>query len=117
MVPPVQSTPRRWRVGLFSVQEPTNKKTRQPTSGGGLTFHHGDILFTPALTETTSSKTLVLEKAPLRLQRSVAVPHFGTAPDDAAFMIYISPDSKSSSLATTVSPFVQMPLLANNCAS
>jgi hypothetical protein len=43
--------------------------------------------------------------------------HSGAASDDAAFMIYISPDSKFSSLATTVSPFVQMPLLANNRAS
>ena len=33
--------------------------------------------FTSAPAEITSSKTFVLEKAPLRLQRSVAVPHLG----------------------------------------
>jgi hypothetical protein len=42
-------------------------------------------LFTSALAEITSSKTFVPEKAPLRLQRSVAVPHSEAAPDDMNF--------------------------------
>ncbi len=52
------------------------------------------ICFTSALEENTSSKTFVPEKAPLRVQRSVAVPHPGQLLMIRTSIIYISRDSK-----------------------
>ena len=53
------------------------QNNRLPASGGGQSFTVEKSLFTSALAEITSSETFVSKKAPLRLQRSVAVPHSG----------------------------------------
>jgi hypothetical protein len=72
---------------FFLQQKPVNKITANHIRRRSI-VHRGDILFTSALAEITSSKSFVLEKAPLRLQRSVAVPHSGAAPDDANIKQY-----------------------------
>jgi len=53
------------------------QNNRLPASGGGQSFTVEKSLFTTALAEITSSETFVSKMAPLRLQRSVAVPHLG----------------------------------------
>jgi len=53
------------------------QNNRLPASGDGQSFTVEKSLFTTALAEITSSETFVSKMAPLRLQRSVAVPHLG----------------------------------------
>ena len=60
-------------------------------------------MLTSALAEISSSKTLVLEKAPLRPQRSVAVPHLGQLLMMQTLLTYISPTSSRGHFATTFS--------------
>src|SRR6516164_11272323 len=77
------------------------QNNRQPTSGGGHRSPWRYHLLTSALAEISSSKTLVLEKAPLRPQRSVAVPHPGQLLMMQTLLTYISPTSSRGHFATT----------------
>jgi len=94
-----------------SHQEPVNKITANPNQAAVI-VHRGDILFTSALAEISSSKTLVLEKAPLRPQRSVAVPHPGQLLMMQTLLTYISPTSSRGHFATTFSALrpVELPI-------
>jgi hypothetical protein len=82
--------PRRTRVQLISSNLVSSvvsswtpgadkQNNRLPTTGGRQLFTVEKPLFTAALAEITSPETSISEKAPWRLQRSVAVPHPGNS--------------------------------------